>query len=204
MEEEVSVNVAPPQDDPSDDSDDSDEVLDEAPGLHLNVKEKIKLLLLLATKRRHKLTYAAAEDVIELAGIFSDEDSFIPSKHIMKKAIEEYSFGLAEHHVCPSCGKYIGIVTVKNFQCTRCSRVTDVAENKKNGTVFLYLPLKEQLQALLESLPEYVDVNDRNRKKINSFNYEDIFDGAMYKLIQSQGTITLNFFIDGLPVRILF
>jgi len=137
------------------------EVLDKAPGLHLNVKEKIKLLLLVATKRRHrhKLTYAAAEDVIRLAGVFFDEDSFLPSKNIMKIAIEEYSFGLAEHHVCPSCGKYIGIVTVNNFQYTRCRKIA----------VFMYLPSKEQLQAMLESQPEYVDVNVRNRKEKKQF-----------------------------------
>lgn len=207
----MSENVATTQDDPpddshdSDDSDDSDEVLDQAPDLHLSVPEKIKLLLLLATKKRHKLTYAAAEDVIDLAGVFSGGSPFLPSKHIMKSAIEKYSFGLEEHHVCPNgkCGKYIGIVTVKTFQCSGCHRKTDVEENKTNGSMFLYLPLKEQLKALLESLPEHVQLDPKGRTKIEKFNYEDIQDGAIYKLISSN-TITINFFIDGLQVRIVF
>jgi len=201
-EPEVSENQLSVEDNPdSEDSDDSDEMLDRAPGLHLNVNEKIKLLLLLATKKRHKLTYTAAEDILELAGVFSDESSFVLSRHVMKRAIEKYSFDLIEHHMCPSCGKYIGVVTVDTFHCNDCNTETVTATNKKNGTVFLYLSIRDQLKALLESLPEDVLIDPKNRSKISSFNYEDIFDGAVYKLLSSLDTITLNFFIDGVPVN---
>lgn len=166
------------------------------------MNEKIKLLLLLATKKRHKLTYTAAEDILELAGVFSAEDPFVASRHIMKSAIEKYSFQLKEHHMCPACGKYIGVVTVGTFHCNDCNVVTDTAENKKNGTVFLYLSIKDQLKALLESLPADVLIDPMTREKISSYNYEDIFDGALYKLLKSVDTITLNFFIDGVPVKI--
>ncbi len=181
---------------------DSDEILDQAPDLHLSVSEKIKLLLLLAIKKKHKLTYSAAEDIIELSGL-SEDLSFLPSKHLMKSAIEKYSFGLQEHHVCPSCGEYIGIVTEQSFECDVCSVETDVDVNKNNGSMFLYLKLKDQLQALLQSLPDNVQLDMNDRKKINCYNYEDIYDGAMYKVFQSSDTITLNFFIDGLQVRVL-
>ncbi|KAK3910840.1 Beta,beta-carotene 9',10'-oxygenase [Frankliniella fusca] len=207
-----SVNAEVPQDN-CDDESDSDEILDQAPNLHLSVSEKIKLLLLLAIKKKHKLTYSAAEDVIELLGL-SEDVSFLPSKHLMKSAIEKYSFGLQEHHVCPSCGEYIGIVTEKSLECDVpacgdsmsifgadvCSVETDVEVNKNNRSMFLYLKLKDQLQALLQSLPDNVQLDMNDRKKINCHNYEDIYDGAMYKIFQSSDTITLNFFIDGLQV----
>lgn len=123
----------------------------------------------------------------------------------MKSAIEKYSFGLMEHHVCPFCSKYKGIVKEDTFECHGCNRITIVSENRKAGTVFLYLPLKDQLVALLESLPEHVELIDpKNRTKISPFNYEDIQDGSFYKFIISVDTITINFFIDGLPVRDLF
>lgn len=202
-EPHVSESQPPIQDDPeSEDSDDGDEILDRAPGLHLNVEEKIKLLLLLATKKRHNLTYTAAEDILELAGVLSSDSSFVPSRHLMKSAIEKYSFDLKEHHMCPVCGKYIGVVTEDTFQCNNCNSETDTSVNKKSGTIFLYLSIKDQLKALLESLPEDVLIDPNNRFKISKFNYEDIFDGAVYKLLSSVDTITINFFIDGVPVNI--
>ncbi|KAE8738351.1 hypothetical protein FOCC_FOCC016171, partial [Frankliniella occidentalis] len=201
VDSDKDLNQTIPQDDLPNVSDDSaDEILDQAPDLHLSVPEKIKLLLLLATKKRHKLTYAAAEDVIGLAGI-SEECPFLPSKYLMKSAIEKYSFGLTEHHMCPFCGKYIGIVTVNTFECNGCDRTTDVNRNKKDGTTFLYLKLRDQLQSLLESLPEDVELGPRKSScKINPFNYEDIYDGSVYKRIHTSDTITVNFFIDGLQV----
>lgn len=215
FDEEVEVGETPAMPaspssshDPGTDSDDSNEVLDKAPGLHLNVDQKIRLLLLLATKKRHKLTYAAAEDIIELAGVCSlesnDETNYAISKHIMKSAIEKYSFDMTEHHVCPSCGKYVGIVSRKRFQCDHCNRKTTVAKNKKNGFCFLYLPLRDQLIELLENLPDNVLIDPENRTKISDFNYEDIYDGCFHQNLFSEDTITLNFFIDGVQVRLWF
>ena len=96
-----------------------------APGLFLSVEEKIKLLLLLATKRRHNLSYSAAQDIMELSGVFTaeaNEKPFLPTKHIMKSVIDTYSFGLSEHHVCPVCVKYIGVVKETTFYCSACKK----------------------------------------------------------------------------------
>ncbi|KAJ1519062.1 hypothetical protein ONE63_011305 [Megalurothrips usitatus] len=121
---------------------------------------------------------------------------FLPSRNIMKSAIEKYSFALTEHHVCPFCENYIGTVHSSVFHCDNCDKDASVAVNKTDGNMFLYLPLREQIKALLETLPEEL-VDPRNRKKINSLNYEDIFDGSIYKLIAAADTITMKLFIDG-------
>jgi len=173
----------------------------------LTSQEKIKLLLLLATKKRHNLSYAAAETVMEFSHVVSSHDeedahlAFRPSKYIMKRAIDLYSFGLSEHHVCPKCGQYIGVVVERSFSCSKCDIVVSTKKNRKRGNFFLYLPLEDQLRVLLEKCLRKEDLIDyRNRKKINNYNYEDIFDGAHYKIHIEPGFLTLNFFVDGLQI----
>lgn len=84
-------------------SETDDEDLAEAADLNLSIDQRIKLLLLLATKRRHKLTYTCAEDIMELSGVLSKEDEpFLPDRHMIKKTIEKFSFSLVEHHICPN------------------------------------------------------------------------------------------------------
>lgn len=61
---------------------------------------------LLATKRRHNLSYSGAEDIMELAGVLAGDDKpFLPTRHLMKLAIQMYSCALTEHHVDTSVQK---------------------------------------------------------------------------------------------------
>lgn len=184
-------------------SDDSDEEMAAAPQLHLTIEEKIKILLLLATKRRHKLSYTAAENIMQLSGVMSDDydNAFLPSKHIMKRAIELYSFQLSEHHVCPACGFYIGVVPETSFHCMRCDKWFNTLKNRQEGNMFLVLPMEDQLRALFEkcvSREEFIDV--QKREKINQYNYEDLFDGTHYIENFLPEFMTFNFFIDGLQI----
>ncbi|KAK3907152.1 Superoxide-generating NADPH oxidase heavy chain subunit B [Frankliniella fusca] len=185
-------------------SSDSDDEMAIAPQLHLTIQEKIKILLLLATKKRHNLSYSAAENIIDLANVLSHKDentAFHPTKHIMKRAIELYSFALSEHHVCPDCGVYIGVVGTLSFYCAKCDKTFVTLNNRSDGNMFLYLPMEDQLRALLENcLSEETIIDTRSRKKINQHNYEDLFDGAFYKKYVSAEFLTLNFFIDGVQI----
>lgn len=173
-----------------------------ASDLHLSESEKIKVLLLLATKLRHKLTYSAAECIMKLAGVLSNDHSFSPSKHILKAAISLYSSSLSEHHVCP-CGFYIGVFE-EIKQCNNCQREVDATINKKKGNVFLYLSVAEQIQSLLENGLADALIHPQHRQKINSGNYEDIFDGKLYKKLVALNSLSFNFFVDGVQVRFFF
>lgn len=209
MQQEIVTHSTPsilnndPQ--PSDDgsSSDSDEELAIAPQLHLTTREKIKILLLLATKRRHNLSYTAAENIMEFSHVLSEEEStaFLPTKHVIKKAIDLYSFGLTEHHICPKCSSYIGVVVQTSFYCAECEENFNTSINRTSGNMFLYLSLEEQLRALLEfCISKETIIDSRTRVKINKHNYEDLMDGTFYKKNIPPEFLSLNIFIDGLQI----
>lgn len=182
-------------------SDDEEEILTEDPNSHLSIEEQIKMLLLLATKKRHNLTYSAAVNIMRLAGLFArDSSCFLPSKHRMKTIINFFSSAVTEHHMCPGCQMYIGIVH-DFFVCSNCGKEGDAASNKKCGNIFLYISLHDQFKCLFEyCLSDSDIVNPNARDKINQFNYEDIYDGRKYKTSVNSGEISFNFFVDGVQV----
>lgn len=188
-----------PPDDP-DDSSDEECVLAIAPEFNLSVSEKIKVLLLLAAKFRHKLTYTAAECLMRLAGVLSKEFSFSPSRHVLKSAISFYSSSLSEHHICPSCKHYVGKI-FESIECSNCFTEIDAKLNKKRGNVFLYISVADQIKSLLTHGGLFHElIKPRLRKKISQGNYEDIFDGKFYKALVGPNSISFNFFVDGLQV----
>jgi len=181
---------------------DDEEVLAAASDLHLSVPQRITVLLLLATKFAHNLTYTAAECVMRLAGVLSKEILFTPAKYILKTAISLYSSSLSEHHICPHCGVYVGVI-VGMKECNNCHNEVDAKCNKKKGNVFLYLRVGEQIKSLLINGLANELVDPQHRKKIKDGNYEDIQDGKLYKKLVELACISFNFFVDGLKVRFL-
>lgn len=172
-----------------------------ATGLHLSVPERIIVLLLLATKFRHNLTYTAAECFMKLAGVLSKASLFAPYKHILKTAIREYSSALSEHHICPHCGTYVGVIAATK-ECHKCHKEINAKEIKKEGNVFLYLSVAEQIKSLLINGLASKLIKPEHRQKIKFGNYEDIMDGKFYKKLVALGVISFNFFVDGLKVRL--
>lgn len=202
FDEEQENNVSSIADEslpPEDPGDSSDEecVLAIAPEFNLSVSEKIKVLLLLAAKFRHRLSYTAAECLMRLAGVVSKEFSFSPSRHLLKSAISYYSSSLSEHHICPNCKHYVGKI-LESFECLHCSTEIDAKLNKKRGNVFLYISVADQIKSLLTygGLFDQL-IKPSLRQKISQGNFEDIFDGKFYKRPDS---ISFNFFVDGAQV----
>ncbi|XP_034235713.1 uncharacterized protein LOC117642039 isoform X2 [Thrips palmi] len=181
------------------DNSDDDEVLAAASDLHLSVAQRITVLLLLAVKFAHNLTYTAAECIMRLAGVLSEASLFSPTKYMLKTAISLYSSSLSEHHICPHCGVYIGVID-RMKECDDCHNEVDAKRNKKKGNVFLYLSVGEQIKSLLMNGLAKELVNPRHRKKIKPGNYEDIQDGKLYKKLVDLARISFNFFVDGLQV----
>ncbi|XP_034254581.1 uncharacterized protein LOC117653190 [Thrips palmi] len=189
----------PPQD-PSDSEDEESEMA-VAPEFTLSAPDKIKVLLLLATKLKHKLTYAAAECIMRLAGVWSKDFSFSASKHILKAAINMYSTSVRVHHVCPDCKMYVGEAIEDLLECRNCSTEINAKVNKKNGNVFLYISIADQIKFLLTNGLFDKLIKPEHRQKIKQGNYEDIFDGKIYKLRVGPNSVSLNFFVDGFQVK---
>ncbi|KAK3910042.1 Neural cell adhesion molecule 1 [Frankliniella fusca] len=165
-----------------DGSSSDEEVLAEATDLFLSVSERIQILLLLATMKRHNLTYSAAEDMMELTGVLTESEVFLPPRYLIKRAIEEYSCCITGHHICPACGKYNGVKTTKTFNCVTCRETVST-----------------ELEALLRN-PSVDILNPHEREKIVQSNYEDIYDGNYYRKNVVENTLTINFFVDGLQI----
>lgn len=202
-EDSFTLDELPNPEDPGDSSDE-ETVLALAPGFTLSTSEKIKILLLLATKKRHNLTYSAVETILRLAGVWSKDSSFTPSKHILKSAITMYSSSLSVHHICPFCQIYVGKVFDDSIECRNCSRLIDIKLNKKRGNVFLYVSVSEQIKSLLTDSKLYDElINPHRRQRIQHGNYEDIFDGKFYKALVGPNCISFNFFVDGFQVSII-
>ncbi|KAK3923588.1 Alanine--tRNA ligase [Frankliniella fusca] len=196
--EATDLQPCPVPDDSSDDDADNDYA--KASGLHLTINQKIDLLLLLATKRRHNLTYSAAEDIMNLAGVVSDKSGFLPTRHIMKKTIELYSAcDMTEHHVCPQCGLYIGVISSANFTYENCNRDICTDKNRKGGNMFISISLRKQLESIIRNCFKHI-VDRRTRKKISAYNYEDIYDAEIYNARVAHKELSFNFFVDGLQI----
>ncbi|KAE8745262.1 hypothetical protein FOCC_FOCC008054 [Frankliniella occidentalis] len=198
-----------PPDDPDDNQLDDDSSQDEseddecatAPDLPSSVRDRVKLLLLLATKKRHNLTYTAAESVMKLSGLLNkDRDGFSPSKFLMKEAIDAYSSDMTVHYVCPNCGDYIGRIEYNVNICGNCQLQLDYNECKKGKSYFLYLSVKQQIKALLESGLSAHLISPQHRSKLCASNYEDVYDGKLYKRHVPKGALSFNIFVDGLQV----
>ena len=196
--------LSPPPPPPPEDPDSGEELV-LAYDLSLTVAERIKVLLLLAAKARHKLTYAATECLLKLAGVFSqDTTPFIPSKFILKSTICKYSSSLNEHHMCPHCDHYVGPILEESLDCPICSTQVNAKLNKKQGNVFLYVSLTEQIKSLLVYGGLFQElINPQNRQRIQEGTYEDIMDGTFYKSRVLPGSISFNFFVDGFQVSLL-
>ncbi|KAK3918509.1 NCK-interacting protein with SH3 domain [Frankliniella fusca] len=193
INDSIQTAVSPP-DDPDHGSDfDSDDEC-QAAGLHFTVKDKIKLLLLLATKKKHRLSYSAAECIMSFAGVLSDEVTFFPTKHNMKAAIEQYSEALSVHRVCSNCESYIGPIETETIACNNCDEVIRAQKKKEEGNIFLYLPIEGQLKALLNSGVSEKLVKPEDRKRATHGGYEDIYDGKQYLKVVPNGCLSFNFF----------
>lgn len=203
--EDILDNVDENLNDPPGDSDDEETVVASSWDFTLNISHKIKLLLLLAVKLRHKLTYAAALCFVQLAGVWCEGFSFSPSKHILKSAISAYSSTLSVHHMCPNCKLYVGEIYEDSALCLNCSTEINAKLNNKQNNIFLYNSIADQIKLLLVhgGLMDEL-IKPENRSKINHENYEDIFDGKLYKELVNENCISFNFFVDGMPVSVFY
>ncbi|KAH0553112.1 hypothetical protein KQX54_000418 [Cotesia glomerata] len=110
----------------------------------------IRTLLILSVKIRKNLDNESVQYITGLIDALSDKSLSYTSLYHFKKIIDNYSFPFEVHHVCPTCGLYIGVViaTVEEptLKCKGCNVDISSKENKQSGNFFLYSPLRRQLE----------------------------------------------------------
>ncbi|XP_073727054.1 uncharacterized protein [Misgurnus anguillicaudatus] len=140
------------------------------------------------------------EDLLKLLRLCSCDAASIPrSKYMLEKAFEHFVDKSEYHHYCGFCSSYIGKSMSKDseLKCQICSSTQTVRQSLELGNFFIYIPLKDQLKALLENEPITNDYTEQTRDGIT-----DISDGKLYKYLKSVSNsfFSLSFNCDGVPV----
>lgn len=98
----------------------------------------------------------------------------------------------------------MGEIFDESLECSNCLTEINAKRNKKQGNVFLYISVAEQIKSLLVHSGLFNElINPQHRQRIQQGTYEDIMDGKFYKVLVRPGSIPFNFFVDGLQVSFL-
>lgn len=118
---------------------------------------------------------------------------------MLENAFKDSVVQLEYHYYCGVCSSYIGIPATKNseLRCNICLSTQTVHQNIEMGNFFICLPLRDQLQGLLENQPIMNGMCQQNRDVVS-----DVCDGKVYKHLKSlsDSFVSLSFNCDGMPV----
>ena len=160
--------------------------------LHPNSPLKVgeSLCTILAFSLRHHLTKCAIDDLLKLLNCHFP-GTFSPSKFFFFRKFCNISEDMESHVYCRACQNYFGIVD-GSVTCSHCETVNCVPENIKEGCFFFYLPIKKQLEQLLDDTLIADNVCNEN--------FGCISQGVMYKSIVTDCDLSLMWNCDGVPV----
>ncbi|XP_044591356.1 uncharacterized protein LOC123269584 [Cotesia glomerata] len=164
----------------------------------------IRTLLILSIKVKKSLDNETVQLIAGLVDSLSDELSNCTTSYHFKKIIDSYSFPFEIHHLCPTCGLYIGVQCKTEDECTlrceKCNIDIPIKKNKRSENCFLYSPITQQLKEFCSHNHESL-LYPIQRKKQCYFAIEDIMDGKLYNLdSSSEDSLSLNFSVDGTPL----
>lgn len=153
---------------------------------------------------RHELDGKQIVDLMQLVNLHckSEKNEMKTSLYFFKKYFSCLDCPVIYHYYCSSC--YANLKEKKS-QCPNAELHTSTS-----GTcIFVELPLIPQLQSLFTQEEFYSNLNYKHtRNKVCQENLEDIYDGQIYKELESNGFFSkdkpLNFSLimntDGVPV----
>ena len=106
-------------------------------------------------------------------------NKFPKTLYRLKKFFKNLKTPLTRHFFC---SKYFSKVERKDSVCPQCN-------DSENITYFIEIDIIHQLKALFKRPNFYKSVSTYrfNRKKINENNFEDIYDGSIYKNLVEEG-----------------
>lgn len=154
--------------------------------------------MLMSYLLRHNLTGEAVTHLLEMLNIMLP--GLVPSsRYLFHK-----EFGRAStpevHFYCERCLKYLGIQADCPPQCDSCNTPVDAHALLKKGVYFLVLPLRSQIEQILQEHSASLTRHDSNLGILS-----DIQSGEEYKKLLDSGVLgkddlTLIWNCDGAPV----
>ncbi|XP_057338511.1 uncharacterized protein LOC130676372 [Microplitis mediator] len=189
-----------------------------------SIDDSIAALIFLTIKLRHNLTYVATQDFVRGMSVLNDSTVVKATKYHWKKIVDSFSDPITIHHLCPTCGSYLGEQkyvnygqlnltkevssridnnsteeNIETFHCNNCNKDINIESNYQSGNIFSYFSLGYQLKELFENSTFHKDLKHPLEKK-NKYAFEDIIDGNLYKKIVDCDMISITFNTDGVPV----
>lgn len=168
------------------------------------ITNAVSMLLIMSFAVTHQLTGAALKDLLALIDIHClVPNPLIKSLYKFKQYFLNLRNPLKKHYYCPKCT--IAITT----DCVICPNTTCNQQlSQQDKPFFLELSIIDQLKSLFSHKGFYNDLGHRfNRRKHDSNNIEDIYDGHRYKtwmqpgqFLATQNNISFLWNTDGVPV----
>ena len=169
-----------------------------------NVTTKILLLLLLSFVIRHKLSKEATNDLLYIVNLVCPKpNNCCISVYKFRKFFSSLQLPTALHYYCPTCIVSINYPAVK--VCEICSVTFSSA---KLPNYFVTLSISDQIKQLFTKETFASNILYRfKRTKSNPDNYEDIYDGLLYRklmvpgaLLNNPNNLSLTWNVDGVPI----
>jgi len=159
------------------------------------------VIMLLSFIYRHHLTNTAVEDLLDLLALLCP--GCLPAtKFLLMKGLFSRNNCLERHVFCSVCFAYVTKYADCSAidKCPYCDSAFSCEQSIKDGNFFLYMPIENQLQALLS---KYEPV--KKSGAVQSHNLNSVLTGNVMKNNLSDGNIsdtdiTLIWNTDGAPV----
>ncbi|PIK38012.1 hypothetical protein BSL78_25146 [Apostichopus japonicus] len=171
-------------------------------GAPLTLAESMLMILMFSSS--HSITGVALVDLLVLISMHCQKPNICKTTlHMFNKFYGTLKNPLKFHKFCNFCNYLLS--SSDNVRCPVCS--SDVSENS-GISYFIEIPIVNQICTLMKRQGFYNDLQHRfNRKKKNSDNIEDIYDGEQYKRLFAPGkllheprNISLMWYTDGCPI----
>ncbi|KAL7300542.1 hypothetical protein TKK_0006539 [Trichogramma kaykai] len=182
------------EDDSSEDEDDDQYHFADPlyPGAPISVGESLVLILTFAT--RFKISEVVLAALIEVISAHCIQPhKCVKSVYKLKKTLADFDVPIIKEYFCGVC-----FAKLDEQYCSTC--------NENNVRYFLRGSIIEQLHSFFKREEFRNNLNYRfDRPKLDSQNYEDIYDGSVYKSVPNNFTaspsnVTFTWNTDGLPL----
>jgi Transposase family tnp2 len=159
--------------------------------------------MILAFYLRHNLTWVALEHLLKLVNAV--KPGAAPTTKYLFTRMLHTSYTPIFHYYCKKCMRYLGEKKnlIEEFKgskiiCENCNYCFSL-KKKNQGTFFVQLPLKQQLQNIIDKHKECFSSTDDD----NTFDeINDLTSGSIYKSLKQKykNLITLTFNTDGVKI----
>jgi hypothetical protein len=166
------------------------------PGSPVTIAESLQMILTFALS--HSLTGKCLGDLLQLVSAHCIQpNNFKPSFYYFRKFFANMDVPLNRHYYCCSCMRSLD-----------GREVCNVCPGNKETSYFITMPLEVQLRTMMKRRNFYPKLRHRwERVKMHENNFEDIYDGAIYKEHSREGgflsdpnSISFCWNSDGVPI----